>query len=38
MTTRLRVLLFAIIALVPGVLSAASRIISSGSCPGPCCK
>lgn len=38
MRARFRVLLFAILALVPAVMASASRLVSSGSCPGPCCK
>ena len=38
MLTRARLMLFALIALLPTVMAAASRVVSSGSCPGPCCK
>jgi hypothetical protein len=38
MTIRLRVLLFSVLAFVPGAVAFVSRFMASGACPGPCCK
>jgi hypothetical protein len=38
MTTRIRVLFFSLLALVPGAVAFVSRFMASGACPGPCCK
>jgi hypothetical protein len=38
MTIRVRLLFFAVLAFLPAVIAPVSRIVSSGACPGPCCK
>jgi len=36
--TRLRLLLWGLLAFVPGAVAFVSRFMASGACPGPCCK
>lgn len=38
MITRIRLLMLAALALLPTVTATASKVVSSGCCPGPCCK
>ena len=38
MITRIRMILLAALALLPTAASAAHKVVSSGCCPGPCCK
>jgi hypothetical protein len=38
MSARIRLLFFAVLAFLPAVIAPVSRIVASGSCPGPCCK
>ncbi len=38
MVTRIRLILLAALALLPTVAASAQKVVSSGCCPGPCCK